>query len=345
MFHVVSAPAKASGQPFDDIRNLLPLLPGPDKAALAAVTARDAELTKPPGALGRLEEVAGWLAAWQGSPQPIVNKPMMAIFATSHGLADSGVSAFPSAVNAQMLANFTAGGAAINQICMAHDISLRVFDLAVDLPTPNILTQDAFDEAGCAATIAYGMEAVADGSDLLCLGEMGIGNTAVAAGVLMALYGGTADDWVGPGTGVAGEALAHKKAIVTRVVDRISGETDPLHILRRIGGREIAAMVGAILAARLQRIPVLLDGFVIAAAAAIVQALEPTGLDHCLAAHVSAEPAHRRALARLGKAPLLDLGMRLGEGSGAGMAVPLVRTAAAIHRGMATFSTAGVSKG
>jgi len=340
-----STPAPSNGLPFDDIRNLLPLLPGPDAAALAAVKARDCELTKPPGALGRMEEIVEWLASWQASPQPIINKPMMAIFATSHGLAESGVSAFPPAVNAQMLANFTAGGAAINQICMANDISLRVFDLAVDLPTPNILTEDAFDEAGCAATIAYGMEAVADGCDLLCLGEMGIGNTAVSAGILMALYGGTADDWVGPGTGVAGDALAHKKAIVTQVVARLDGEKNPLEILRRIGGREIAAMVGAILAARLQRIPVLLDGFVTVAAAAIVQALSPSGLDHCLASHLSAEPAHAKALARLGKLPLLSLGMRLGEGSGAGLAVPLVRTAAAIHRGMATFASAGVSKG
>ena len=329
--------------PFDDIRSLFRLMSGPDEASRSAVAERNAQLTKPAGSLGRLEELVAWLAAWQGQPSPVVNRPLVAIFAAAHGVTVQGVSAYPSEVNAQMLANFTKGGAAINQICMTNDIGLKVFDLAIDMPTPDITEADAFDEAGCAATIAFGMEAIA-GADLLCLGEMGIGNTTVASAIVHALYGGEAADWVGAGTGVTGEALARKVDAVKRAVARLEGERDPLEILRRIGGREIAAMVGAIIAGRLQKVPVLLDGFVVSAAAALVHAIEASALDHVQAAHVSAELAHRAVLSRIGKQPLLDLGLRLGEGSGAALAVSLVRTAAAVHTGMATFDSAGVSR-
>jgi nicotinate-nucleotide--dimethylbenzimidazole phosphoribosyltransferase len=212
------------------------------------------------------------------------------------------------------------------------------------MPTPDIAAEDAMDEQACAATIAFGMEAIAGGTDLLCLGEMGIGNTTVAAAILCALYGGAPAEWVGPGTGVDADGLARKTAAVADAVARLGGERDPLEILRRLGGREIAALVGAILAARLQRVPVLLDGYVVAAAAAVVHAHDPRGLDHCLAAHRSAEPAHGAALTRMGLEPLFDFGLRLGEASGAALAVPLVRTALAIHAGMATFDQAGVAR-
>ncbi len=169
-----------TGLPFDDIRDLLTRMPGPDEAAIAAVRARDAELTKPAGALGRLETIVEWVAAWSANPKPRVDRPLVAIFATAHGVTKQGVSAFPDAVNRQMLDNFAAGGAAVNQLCVANDIGLKVFDLAIDVPTPDITEEDAFDEAACAATIAFGMEAIV-GADLLCLGEMGIGNTTIAA--------------------------------------------------------------------------------------------------------------------------------------------------------------------
>ncbi|MEP3669930.1 MAG: nicotinate-nucleotide--dimethylbenzimidazole phosphoribosyltransferase, partial [Roseibium sp.] len=165
-----------SALPFDDIRNLVQSMPGPDEGALAAVRARDAQLTKPAGSLGRLEEIAEWLAAWSGNEKPKVTRPLVAIFVTAHGVADKGVSAFPSSVNRQMVENFAAGGAAINQICRSNDVGLKVFDLAVEMPTPSITEEDAMDEAHCAATMAYGMEALAGGIDLICLGEMGIGN-------------------------------------------------------------------------------------------------------------------------------------------------------------------------
>lgn len=330
--------------PFDDIRNLVKSMPGPDEEALQKVKARDAELTKPAGSLGRLEEIAEWLAAWSGKAPPKVTRPMVGIFATAHGVAEEGVSAFPSAVNRQMVENFAAGGAAINQICRVNDIGLKVFDLAVDMPTPSITQEDAMDEANCAATMAYGMEALAGGTDLICLGEMGIGNTTVAAAVMNALFGGTAADWVGRGTGVDDEGLARKRDAVEKAVARLKGEKDPLEVLRKAGGREIAAMTGLIIAARLQRVPVIVDGFVATAAAAVVYAMDPKGLDHCLFAHVSAEQAHTRALTHMGKEALFDFGMRLGEGSGAALAAGIVKTAAEVHSGMATFADAGVSE-
>ncbi|MEP0455410.1 MAG: nicotinate-nucleotide--dimethylbenzimidazole phosphoribosyltransferase [Roseibium sp.] len=332
-----------SALPFDDIRNLVQSMPGPDEGALAAVRARDAQLTKPAGSLGRLEEIAEWLAAWSGNEKPKVTRPLVAIFVTAHGVADKGVSAFPSSVNRQMVENFAAGGAAINQICRSNDVGLKVFDLAVEMPTPSITEEDAMDEAHCAATMAYGMEALAGGIDLICLGEMGIGNTTVAAAVLNGLFGGSAEDWIGRGTGVDDEGLARKPAAVETAVARLNGEKDPLEILRRVGGREIAAMVGLIIAARLQRVPVIIDGFVTTAAAAVVYAMDPSGLDHCLFAHVSAEAAHRRTLDLMEKSALLDFGMRLGEGSGAAVATGIVKAAAEMHSGMATFSDAGVA--
>lgn len=337
-------PPNTSGLPFDDIRDLLTRMPGPDEAAVAAVKARDAELTKPAGSLGRLESVVEWVAAWSANPKPRVDRPLVAIFATAHGVTRQGVSAFPDSVNRQMLENFAAGGAAINQLCVANDIGLKVFDLAIDVPTPDITAEDAMDEPGCAATIAFGMEAIV-GADLLCLGEMGIGNTTIAAAVYHGLYGGEARDWVGPGTGVDGEGLNRKTDAVARAVHRAGGPGgDPLEVLRRVGGREIAAIAGAILAARLQRIPVLLDGYVVTAAAAILHALDPASLDHCIAAHRSAEPAHGRVLDKIGKRPLFDFGMRLGEASGAALACGIVRNALAVHQGMATFEQAAVSK-
>ncbi len=333
-----------SGIPFDDIRALVKGMPGPDAGAVAAVSARDAVLTKPPGALGRLEEIVAWLAAWQGKAVPTVDKPVVAIFAGNHGVAARGVSAYPPAVTQQMVDNFAAGGAAINQICLAQDLGLKVLDLALELPTGDITQGPAMDETDCARTMAFGMEAVAGGHDLIAIGEMGIGNTTVAAALYAALFGGDPEDWVGPGTGVDDAGLARKRAAVAAALDTHKGRlSDPLEALRRVGGREIAAMAGAIVAARHERVPVIVDGYVATSAAAVLFAMDPGAVDHCLFGHVSAEPAHARALARMDKAPLLDLGMRLGEGTGAALAAGIVKAAAACHSGMATFAQAGVS--
>lgn len=335
----------AASSPFDDIRRLIVTIPGPDEAAVEAVRERDRQLTKPAGSLGRLEWLVEWLAAWQGKAKPSVDRPLVCVFAGSHGVVARGVSAYPSEVNRQMLENFAAGGAAINQICAAYGLGFKVFDLALDMPTKDITADAAMDEKATVATMAFGMEAIAGGTDLLALGEMGIGNTTIAAAIYAALYGGPAEHWVGRGTGVDGDGLKRKIAAVEEALEHHGAHlNDPLEILRRLGGREIAAMAGAILAARQQRIPVILDGYVTTAAAAILHAIHPSTLDHCIAGHLSAEGAHRDVLERLGKIPLLALGMRLGEGSGAALAAGLVKAAAATHRDMATFDQAGVAK-
>lgn len=331
-------------RPFEEIRMLFAALPGPDAASVAAVRARDATLTKPPGALGRLEELVEWLAAWQGRAEPVIERPLVAVFAGNHGVVAQGVSAFPADVTVQMVANFTSGGAAINQICKTYGVGLKVFELALEKPTRDFTREAAMDEREAAATFAYGFEALGDGVDLLAPGEMGIGNTTSAAAIYAALYGGPAARWTGRGTGVDDTGLARKNAAIDAAL-ALHGAAldDPLEIMRRLGGREIAAMMGAIIAARLNRTPVVLDGYVVCAAAALLHALDPHALDHCVAGHVSAEGAHRAVLERLGKRPLLELDMRLGEGSGAALAIGLIRAALACHRDMATFDSAGVA--
>lgn len=339
-----AAPSNPTGLPFDDIRALFARLPGPDRDAVARVRAREAELVKPAGALGRLEDIAEWLAAWQSKTPPTVARPMVAIFAGSHGVTRRGVTAFPPSVTRQMLDTFAGGGAAINQICKTFDIGLKVFDLASERPTPDITETAAMGEAECAATMAYGMEAIAGGVDLLVVGEMGIGNTTVAAALGHALFGGEAKDWVGRGAGADDETLARKIATVAAARALHAAHLgDPLEALRRVGGRELAAIAGAILAARIERVPVVIDGFVATAAAAVLHAIDASALDHCVAGHRSAEAAHGRLLERLELKPLLDLGMRLGEGSGGALAVAIVRAAVACHTGMATFAEAAVS--
>ena len=332
----------ATGLPFDDIRALIAQMPTPDMRARHDARHRQEELTKPSGSLGRLEDIAEWMASWQGRA-PSVNRPVVAVFAANHGIAAKGVSAFPPEVTQAMVENFAAGGAAINQICASFDLGLKVFDLALDYPTDDISEGPAFSEKDCAATMAFGMECLADQPDLLCIGEMGIGNTAVAAALFAALFGGTAADWVGPGTGHDAAGLERKRAVVQQAIDLHRPHFgNPLEVLRRLGGREIAAMCGAILGARMQRVPVIVDGYVATAAAAVLQALDPSALDHCLFGHVSAEPGHQAALARMGKVPLLALGMRLGEGTGAALAAAMVKAAVACHNGMATFAQAQV---
>lgn len=330
--------------PFADIVDLLHVNPVGDEAAVAAVRRRDARLTKPAGSLGEMEKLVEFLARWQGKPAPTLDNPMVAIFAGNHGVTAQGVSAFPPEVTAQMVANFTAGGAAISQICALHELNLRVFELALELPTGDITQSPAMDDRMCAATIAYGMEAIAGKPDLLAIGEMGIGNTTVAAALYAALYGGSGADWVGRGTGVDDAGLARKADAVDRAVAlHRDAAGNPLELLARLGGREIAAMLGAIIAARQQRIPVIVDGFVATSAAAIAHAVSPASIDHCIFAHVSAEPAHAKALAAMEKTALLDLGMRLGEGTGAALVAVLAKTALHLHRNMATFESAGVS--
>jgi nicotinate-nucleotide--dimethylbenzimidazole phosphoribosyltransferase len=340
---VVDAVACPPPRSLDDVRGLLARVPSPDAGAAGRVAARERLLTKPAGALGRLEDLTAWLASWQGRAPPRLDRVQALIFAGTHGVSGRGVSAYPPSVTAQMVANFDAGGAAINQLCALNGVALAVHPLDLDRPTRDFTDVPAMDEDEFGEALARGFAAVVPGCDLLCLGEMGIGNTTAAAALAHGLYGGVAAAWTGRGTGLDGAALATKTAIVAAAVRRhVAEATDPLDLLRRLGGRELAALAGAIVAARLASVPVLLDGYVVGAAAAVLEAMRPDALAHCLAGHVSAEPGHRLLLGRLGLPPLLDLGLRLGEGSGAVLAVALLRAALACHTGMATFAEAAV---
>jgi nicotinate-nucleotide--dimethylbenzimidazole phosphoribosyltransferase len=328
----------------DEIRGLLAHLPGPDLEAGTAAAARQAQLTKPAGSLGRLEELAIWLATWQARHPPRLEQPRTLVFAGNHGVAARGVSAYPAVVTAQMVQNFLTGGAAVNQLCRLFDAGLKVYEMNLETPTDDIVLEPAMSEEECAKAIAYGMMAVEPGIDALALGEMGIGNTTVAAALCAGLFGGTAELWTGPGTGVTGPALEGKrKAVADAVALHRPAARDPFDMLRRLGGLELAAITGAVTAARLGRVPVVLDGFASTAAAAVLFAADRHALDHCVVAHHSAEPGHGRLLEVIGQRPLFDLGMRLGEASGATLAFGVLKAAVACHNGMATFSEAGVS--
>jgi nicotinate-nucleotide--dimethylbenzimidazole phosphoribosyltransferase len=328
----------------DAFRGALTALPATDAAARVAAAARNGQLTKPPGALGRLEALAEWVAGWHGTDRPRIDRPQVVVFAGNHGVAARGVSAFPSAVTAQMVANFRAGGAAINQIAGLAGAAVEVVALELDRPTADFTDGPAMTGPEAAAALSAGWDAVRTDADALVVGEMGIGNTTSAAALALALFGGTADDWVGRGTGVDDAGLTRKRDVVAAGVAR-HGQGDALAILTALGGREIAAMAGAIARARVLRIPVVLDGFICTAAAAVLARAVPGALDHCIAGHVSAEPGHARLLAALEMEPLLSLGMRLGEGSGAALALQVVRGALVCQSGMATFAEAGVAGG
>lgn len=327
-------------------RSLLLSAPEPDAVAIAAARDRNGQLTKPPGSLGRLEALAIWYAGWRGTPRPQIERSQVIVFAGNHGIAALGVSAFPSEVTAQMVGNFKAGGAAINQLSRAFGAEMRVIALDLDQPTADFTRAPAMTEAEVAAALVAGWNAVDKASDLLVVGEMGIGNTTSAAAIATALFGGAAGDWTGRGTGVDDAGLALKTRVVMDGIQRHQAVlADPLEVLRCLGGREIAAMSGAMVHARMLRIPVILDGFICCAAASVLQACMSNALDHTVAGHVSAEGGHRALLAKMNKEPLLDLGLRLGEGSGAAMAIGILQGAVACHSGMATFAEAGVAAG
>src|SRR5579863_1555911 len=329
---------------FSDLRAVCLDLPNGYPAASAAVAQREAMLTKPPKSLGRLEDLVAWLAHWQGHAPPRLDRVEILVFAGNHGVTKQGVSAYPAEVTAQMVANFAAGGAAINQLARSAGAKLRVIPLSLETPTADFTQQPALTEQEFLAAAAAGYAAVAPECDLVCLGEMGIGNTTAAAAIAAALFGGGGARWAGRGTGVDETGLERKRAVIDRALARHAAVLhDPLAVAAALGGRELAAIMGAVLAARRLRIPVLLDGFVCTAAVAPLAKLRADALAHTLAAHVSAEAGHRLLLDDLKLKPLLDLDMRLGEASGAALALNILRAALACHTGMATFAQAGVS--
>lgn len=321
-------------------------MPATNTAAAKAATDHNSQLTKPPGALGRLEDLAIWYASWRGEATPSITQPQVVIFAGNHGVAALGVSAFPPEVTEQMVLNFQHGGAAINQLCKTFGASLDVHPLDLNTPTADFTKGPAMSESEVVSALQTGWQAVDPKADLLVAGEMGIGNTTSGAALAHALLGGTAQDWVGRGTGVDDAGLTLKTQVVRDgLTANPDATTDALQALRCLGGRELAAMAGAIAAARHHCIPVILDGFICSAAAlALHKACDGT-LDHCVSGHQSQEGSHIKILQAIGKEPLLDLGLRLGEGSGGALAIGVLKAAVACHSGMATFAQAGVSGG
>lgn len=325
------------------LRRALQSAPKPDDAAMQAARAHQSQLTKPAGSLGQLEDIACTLAALQGRPLPQLKKVECILFAGNHGVAAAhAVSAFPVEVTEQMVGNFKQGGAAINQLCNLHEVALKVHVLNKLAPSADFTKKPSLTAQEFRAAFEAGFSSVSPTLDMLILGEMGIGNTTTAAALTCAVIGASSFSIVGSGTGIARAQMATKRAVVEAGLQRF-GKQDPLAALQHFGGWEITAIFGAMVAARLHRIPVLLDGFIVTSAAVALHAIAEQGTTHLIAAHRSAERGHKAQLAFLGLSPLIELSLRLGEASGAMTAYGIVRAALATHCGMATFAQASVA--
>ena len=329
----------------ESIAALLSAAPGIDQRARDQTAERARNVLRPLGALAALDAAAAWLAGWQRTPSPRVEKPALLLAAGDHGTASRGVSAYPQEVTAAMLSAIRSGAATSSVMARLVGAEMCVIDAGVGRPTADFTLEPAMSPQEFEESFSQGRSAAANlDCDLLAIGEMGIGNSTSAAAVAAAAAGGGPDAaaaWTGPGSGVSGAALAAKRRTVEAGLRR-TGPVPPLEALRQLGGREMVVLAGAVAEARRRSLPVVLDGFIATASAAPLEAAVPGALDHCLAAHVSAEPGHRRLLEWLGKTPLLDLDLRLGEGSGALMAVPLIRLAAASVVEVATFEEWGL---
>lgn len=328
-----------------DFLDCLSDLPSPSVQHREAALSRQNQLTKPGGALGRLEALSVFLAGWQRQERLQVEAVEALLFAGNHGVVVEGVSPYPPEVTAQMVANFERGGAAINALARLFGHRLQVVPLELDRATGNIAVEPAMSEAETLAALNAGAEAVMGcEADMVYFGEMGIGNTTSAAAIAAAVFGGDGGDWAGPGTGLDSDGVRHKAAVIDRALRLHRDEIKtPFDALQRLGGRELAAIMGGVVAARRRSLPVLLDGYVVTAAVCPLAMIGPEALEHCLAAHRSAEPGHRRLLDELWMDPLLALDMRLGEGTGAALAVNLLMAAAATYNDMATFEEAAVA--
>jgi nicotinate-nucleotide--dimethylbenzimidazole phosphoribosyltransferase len=315
-------------------------LPQPDADAAAAVRARADDILRPSGALARLDDVAVHMAAWQRTTTPRVARPAALVFAGDHGVAEhGGVSAYPTAVTAAMLAACRQGKATICALARSVGATLETVDVGVGHPTGDIRFEAALTPERFERVVAQAVAAVdALDTDLLVLGEIGIGNTTAAAALAGALLGGEPATWVGRGTGVDDAGLERKRAAVAAAINRTSELDDPFEVMREAGGAELTAMAAAAVAARLRSIPVVLDGYVVTSAVLPLHVAAPGALDHCIVGHCSSERGHRQVLEAISKPALLDLGMRLGEGSGAMVAVPIVRAACDAVVEVATFA-------
>ncbi len=312
-----------------------------DNASAGAARIRQDSLTKPPGSLGRLEELAEFMAGWRGTDRPRIDRAQALVFAGNHGVCAQGVNPFPQEVTALMVENFRNGGAAINQLCRLADADLKVVPLSLEHPTADFTHGPAMSRDEVLAAMKTGADMLDRSADIVVLGEMGIGNSTVASALSAAVFGGNAEDWVGPGTGADIDGIERKIAAVSAGLARHRPK-DGIETLMAFGGREQAAICGAIRAAREAGVPVILDGFICTAAAAVLTLDDPLALRHCLIGHESVEPGHLRLVQALGMRPILSLDMRLGEGSGAALALVVLRAALECHNGMATFAEAGI---
>ena len=321
------------------VHDALQSLPDRDGAVASTLGERATNILRPAGAFARLDAIAVWMGAWQRSVTPTVQRPAAVLFAADHGVTSEGVSAYPADVTAAMLAAFRAGRSTLDALARVVGASVHVVDVGVGRPTANLRTDAAMTPLSFADAFAAGRTVVHDlDTDLLVVGEMGIGNTTAAAALCARLLGGDIARWVGRGTGIDDATHRAKVAVVADACERTAMIDDPIEVFRHLGGHELAAMAGAFVEARHRSIPVMLDGYVAAAAMVPLWRVEPSVVQHCLAGHCSAEVGHRLVLDRFGLTPLLDLSLRLGEGSGAMAAVPLVAMACVALVDVPTFA-------
>lgn len=311
--------------PFDDIRNLIADMPQTDEKARYAVEEALASFAPALSPFGRLAPALMWLGGWQGRAQPSIDRPLIAVFAGSHGVASDVTGGDPKIGARERVDNMTKGPASVRGMASQFGAAFKVYEMGIEYPSENITKAASLSERDCAAAIAFGMEVVAEGAEIIVLGNAGFGSATAAAAMSYGLYGGTPDYWAG-GTG---PVAAARIEAVRKAADLHKGELDdPLHVLRVFGGRDMAGMIGAIIAARHQAIPIILDGFVVCAAAAVLHKIDPDAIAHCYAGHVSSEPAHGALLDRMGLKPMLELGIGMGDGAGATLAMGALQAAA-----------------
>ena len=326
------------------IYNTIKELPSGDENAYEKAIARDKRLTKPAGSLGALEDISSLLAKWQGKEKISCDNPITLVFAGNHGICKHNISAFPQVVTKQMVENFKTGGACVNQLCKVAGSGLNVYDMNLDNPTKDFSIDAAMSEQECTNAIAFGMNAVDGTNDIIAVGEMGIGNTTAAAALCYSLFGEKAQSWVGNGTGIDKDQLDNKIKLINNSVNKhIKKISSPLENLMYFGGFELCAIVGVIIAARMSRSVVLLDGYTTTAAASVLYEIDETLLDHCIISHLSEEPGHRLLLDKINKRAILNLNMRLGEASGSTLCINIIKSCCEYHNNMASFDEANVT--
>jgi len=310
------------GQPFDDIRNLVASVPGADSGARRGLETILSDFSGPTAPIGRLQDTVSWLAEWQGKPRPSVDRPLIAVFVGTHGVQGISPGKDPVATAKARVASLTDGEAGVRGIAGALQAAFKVYEMGLEHPSADMTAEASLSERDCAAAIAFGMEVVAEGADIIAIGSAGFGAATAAAAIALGLYGGTEDYWAG---GSDAGAERRIEAVGRATHFHRDALSEPLEVLRRFGGRDLAGIFGAILAARHQMIPVVLDGYVTCAAAAVLHKLNPDAIAHCLAGHLSAEPAHGALLERMGLKPLHNLEIGVGDGTGAAMALSTLR--------------------